>query len=87
TSQNATSNSCYLHVTCIILTTYMCRVCLLAHLSPPGFHLLLFITVATPKQIKELMKVDGLTSDKIKSHLQVMDFSVLSNHGYTCSTT
>ncbi|KFK35079.1 myb family transcription factor [Arabis alpina] len=25
---------------------------------------------ATPKQIKELMKVDGLTSDQIKSHLQ-----------------
>ncbi|KAI7758167.1 hypothetical protein M8C21_033909 [Ambrosia artemisiifolia] len=26
--------------------------------------------VATPKQIKELMKVDGLTNDEIKSHLQ-----------------
>nr|XP_043620275.1 transcription factor HHO3-like [Erigeron canadensis] len=26
--------------------------------------------VATPKQIRELMKVDGLTSDEIKSHLQ-----------------
>ncbi|XP_071689520.1 transcription factor HHO3-like [Rutidosis leptorrhynchoides] len=26
--------------------------------------------VATPKQIKELMKVDGLTSNEIKSHLQ-----------------
>ncbi|XP_059649471.1 transcription factor HHO3-like [Cornus florida] len=26
--------------------------------------------VATPKQIRELMKVDGLTSDEVKSHLQ-----------------
>ncbi|OVA05027.1 SANT/Myb domain [Macleaya cordata] len=26
--------------------------------------------VATPKQIKELMKVDGLTNDEVKSHLQ-----------------
>ncbi|CAA2981286.1 transcription factor HHO5-like [Olea europaea subsp. europaea] len=26
---------------------------------------------ATPKQIRELMKVDGLTNDEIKSHLQV----------------
>lgn len=26
--------------------------------------------VATPKQIRELMKVDGLTNDEIKSHLQ-----------------
>lgn len=28
-------------------------------------------TVATPKQIRELMKVDGLTNDEVKSHLQV----------------
>lgn len=27
--------------------------------------------VATPKQIREKMKVDGLTNDEIKSHLQV----------------
>lgn len=26
---------------------------------------------ATPKQIRELMKVNGLTNDEIKSHLQV----------------
>ncbi|KAG6673692.1 hypothetical protein I3842_15G003900 [Carya illinoinensis] len=26
--------------------------------------------VATPKQIRELMKVDGLTNDEVKSHLQ-----------------
>ncbi|KAM0980261.1 hypothetical protein ACFX13_016257 [Malus domestica] len=25
---------------------------------------------ATPKQIRELMKVDGLTNDEVKSHLQ-----------------
>lgn len=30
-----------------------------------------FFTVATPKQIRELMKVDGLTNDEVKSHLQV----------------
>lgn len=29
-------------------------------------------TVATPKQIRELMKVDGLTNDEVKSHLQVL---------------
>jgi hypothetical protein len=27
--------------------------------------------VATPKQIREMMKVDGLTNDEVKSHLQV----------------
>ncbi|XP_035841981.1 transcription factor HHO5 isoform X2 [Helianthus annuus] len=27
--------------------------------------------VATPKQIRELMRVDGLTNDEVKSHLQV----------------
>jgi len=27
--------------------------------------------VATPKQIREFMKVDGLTNDEVKSHLQV----------------
>jgi hypothetical protein len=26
--------------------------------------------VATPKQIRELMKVDGLTNDEVKSQLQ-----------------
>lgn len=31
-------------------------------------------TVATPKQIRELMKVDGLTNDEVKSHLQVNVF-------------
>ena len=33
-----------------------------------------FLTVATPKQIRELMKVDGLTNDEVKSHLQVNVF-------------
>ena len=27
--------------------------------------------MATPKQIRELMMVDGLTNDEVKSHLQV----------------
>jgi hypothetical protein len=31
----------------------------------------LLCAVATPKQICELMKVDGLTNDEVKSHLQV----------------
>jgi len=30
----------------------------------------MYVTVATPKQIRELMKVDGLTNDEVKSHLQ-----------------
>ncbi|XP_044955224.1 protein PHOSPHATE STARVATION RESPONSE 1-like [Hordeum vulgare subsp. vulgare] len=29
--------------------------------------------VATPKQIREMMKVDGLTNDEVKSHLQASD--------------
>lgn len=33
--------------------------------------LILDFAVATPKQIRELMKVDGLTNDEVKSHLQV----------------
>ena len=31
----------------------------------------IMIAVATPKQIREVMKVDGLTNDEVKSHLQV----------------
>ncbi|XP_073000254.1 myb family transcription factor EFM-like isoform X2 [Typha latifolia] len=34
--------------------------------------------VATPKQIRELMKVDGLTNDEVKSHLQVLSSLSLS---------
>lgn len=36
----------------------------------------IFIAVATPKQIRELMKVDGLTNDEVKSHLQVTFLSL-----------
>ncbi|KAJ6746388.1 MYB-LIKE TRANSCRIPTION FACTOR FAMILY PROTEIN [Salix koriyanagi] len=35
-----------------------------------ALHLLGGSQVATPKQIRELMKVDGLTNDEVKSHLQ-----------------
>ena len=28
--------------------------------------------VAAPKQIRELMNVDGLTNDEVKSHLQIL---------------
>lgn len=42
------------------------------------------IAVATPKQIRELMKVDGLTNDEVKSHLQVSFFLSLSlSHKHT----
>lgn len=39
----------------------------------PGINVLffLFVVAATPKQIREHMKVDGLTNDEVKSHLQV----------------
>lgn len=32
---------------------------------------LMEFAVATPKQIREVMQVDGLTNDEVKSHLQV----------------
>ncbi|KAE8704808.1 putative Serine/threonine-protein kinase SAPK10 [Hibiscus syriacus] len=32
--------------------------------------------VATPKQIRELMQVEGLTNDEVKSHLQLLIFCV-----------
>lgn len=35
--------------------------------------------VATPKHIRKLMKVDGLTNDEVKSHLQVSNSSQPSN--------
>ncbi|KAL4318728.1 hypothetical protein GQ457_18G000610 [Hibiscus cannabinus] len=35
-----------------------------------ALHMLGGPQVATPKQIRELMKVDGLTNDEVKSHLQ-----------------
>ncbi|CAA6667498.1 unnamed protein product [Spirodela intermedia] len=35
-----------------------------------ALHRLGGLKVATPKQIRELMKVDGLTNDEVKSHLQ-----------------
>lgn len=38
------------------------------------FHSIM-IAVATPKQIREVMKVDGLTNDEVKSHLQVSNGS------------
>ncbi|KAB2616349.1 hypothetical protein D8674_022937 [Pyrus ussuriensis x Pyrus communis] len=31
------------------------------------------LQAATPKQIRELMKVDGLTNDEVKSHLQKLE--------------
>lgn len=33
-----------------------------------------FSTGAKPKQVRELMNVDGLTCDEVKSHLQVDTF-------------
>ena len=41
-----------------------------------------FLAAATPKQIRELMKVDGLTNDEVKSHLQVCicDYPSVLNH-------
>ena len=37
---------------------------------------------ATPKQIRELMQVDGLTNDEVKSHLQVSSWCSNSLHYY-----
>jgi SHAQKYF class myb-like DNA-binding protein len=50
----------------------MCACCLSEYRQTK---LVLFFSankVATPKQIRELMKVDGLTNDEVKSHLQVI---------------
>lgn len=33
---------------------------------------------ATPKQIREVMNVDGLTNDEVKSHLQVPNSFVVN---------
>ncbi|CAN6684733.1 unnamed protein product [Malus baccata var. baccata] len=40
------------------------------------------VQAATPKQIRELMKFDGLTNDEVKSHLQVCicDYPSVLNH-------
>jgi SHAQKYF class myb-like DNA-binding protein len=38
------------------------------------------VTVATPKQIREVMQVDGLTNDEVKSHLQVSKSLTLCNN-------
>jgi SHAQKYF class myb-like DNA-binding protein len=44
--------------------------------------------VATPKQIREVMQVDGLTNDEVKSHLQVSNYPFyLSRHLYTAITS
>ena len=46
--------------------------CSLIQLSEVSNSILLgHFAVATPKQIRELMQVDGLTNDEVKSHLQV----------------
>ncbi|RXH72454.1 hypothetical protein DVH24_012138 [Malus domestica] len=39
-------------------------------------------SASTPKQIRELMKFDGLTNDEVKSHLQVCicDYPSVLNH-------
>lgn len=37
----------------------------------PEMHPFWLFAVATPKQIRELMQVEGLTNDEVKSHLQV----------------
>ncbi|KAL8512030.1 hypothetical protein ACS0TY_018477 [Phlomoides rotata] len=52
-----------------------------------ALHMLGGSQVATPKQIRELMKVDGLTNDEVKSHLQVIlspSFSQKVQHNTTC---
>lgn len=41
--------------------------------------------VATPKQIRELMQVDGLTNDEVKSHLQVSYWKILVGMSYEAS--
>ena len=42
--------------------------------------------VATPKQIRELMKVDGLTNDEVKSHLQVSRLIISDDHHHALLT-
>ncbi|CAA0825135.1 Homeodomain-like superfamily protein [Striga hermonthica] len=45
-----------------------------------ALHMLGGSQVATPKQIRELMKVDGLTNDEVKSHLQIHPHSGVHHH-------
>ena len=54
---------------------YCNRIIMIAAITDKCFFFLFvlcYFTVATPKQIRELMKVDGLTNDEVKSHLQVL---------------
>lgn len=44
----------------------------------------LLIAVATPKQIRELMQVDGLTNDEVKSHLQVSSWNLFFFGPFNC---
>ncbi|CAJ2634867.1 unnamed protein product [Trifolium pratense] len=43
--------------------------------------------VATPKQIRELMKVDGLTNDEVKSHLQATHKKTKSKFPNRCTSS
>ncbi|KAK8293766.1 hypothetical protein V6Z11_D06G211000 [Gossypium hirsutum] len=44
-------------------------------------------SVATPKQIRELMQVDGLTNDEVKSHLQKYQLHTRRLPATTTTTT
>ncbi|XP_057764678.1 transcription factor NIGTH1-like isoform X1 [Salvia miltiorrhiza] len=54
-----------------------------------ALHMLGGSQLATPKQITQLMKVEGLTSDEVKSHLQVLslpliNWSFKTNYEFVC---
>ena len=53
-------------------------------LKDNSIYCFLAIVVATPKQIQALLKVDNLTNDEVKSHLQVLQYYLQICYMHVC---